>query len=68
MCVSRTQRFDIVELSRRDTFWGAVPDANGATLIGCNNLGLLLMDLRSGHGLMTPTPPNVNLIERKISE
>jgi hypothetical protein len=36
----------IVEQSRRDNFWGAIPDSNGKSLIGSNVLGRLLMDLR----------------------
>jgi ribA/ribD-fused uncharacterized protein len=35
----------IVERSRKDRSWGAVPDANGA-LVGANWLGRLLMELR----------------------
>lgn len=36
----------IVEDSRKDRFWGAKPDGEGATLTGQNVLGRLLMDLR----------------------
>jgi ribA/ribD-fused uncharacterized protein len=36
----------IVELSRRDNFWGAIPDSNAKSLIGSNVLGRLLMDIR----------------------
>lgn len=36
----------IVENSARDAFWGAVPDADGAHLVGENQLGRLLMELR----------------------
>jgi ribA/ribD-fused uncharacterized protein len=36
----------IVEQSRRDEFWGAVPDSKGNTLVGSNVLGRLLMDIR----------------------
>jgi ribA/ribD-fused uncharacterized protein len=53
---------DIVESSRRDSFWGAVPDGNGR-LIGVNALGRLLMELRHRytspqryHQLFVPTP------------
>lgn len=35
----------IVEISKKDAFWGAKPDANGL-LIGCNVLGRLWMELR----------------------
>jgi|ERR1041385_2420390 ribA/ribD-fused uncharacterized protein len=36
----------IVELSRRDDFWGAVALDDGETLRGANVLGRLLMDIR----------------------
>jgi ribA/ribD-fused uncharacterized protein len=36
----------IVELSKRDAFWGAIPDADGTLLVGSNVLGRLLMDIR----------------------
>ena len=41
----RTGDRPIVERSRRDAFWGAVADANG-DLVGRNQLGRLLMELR----------------------
>ena len=41
----KTERLSIVEQSRKDTFWGAVPDGQG-NLIGANVLGRLLMELR----------------------
>lgn len=37
---------NIVEESRRDAFWGAVPNSEGR-LRGANVLGRLLMELRS---------------------
>jgi ribA/ribD-fused uncharacterized protein len=40
-----TKDHPIVEESRRDRFWGAVPD-NNYTLTGANILGRLLMELR----------------------
>ena len=40
-----TEEKDIVELSRRDGFWGAVKQSDG-TLKGCNVLGILLGALR----------------------
>jgi ribA/ribD-fused uncharacterized protein len=36
----------IVELSRRDAFWGAILSRDGKTLVGANVLGRLLMDIR----------------------
>lgn len=36
----------IVEQSRRDTYWGAKLSEDGATLVGQNVLGRLLMELR----------------------
>jgi ribA/ribD-fused uncharacterized protein len=36
----------IVEHSRKDRFWGAVPEREGETLSGSNVLGRLLMELR----------------------
>lgn len=37
---------DIVEISKRDDFWGAIPDGNGK-LVGANVLGRLWMELRA---------------------
>lgn len=37
----------IIEQSRKDPFWGAIPDASQRTLIGANVLGRLLMELRN---------------------
>ena len=36
----------IVEQSRKDDFWGAIPNTDNQTLVGCNALGRLLMELR----------------------
>lgn len=36
----------VVEQSRRDEFWGAIPDPKGNLLVGSNVLGRLLMDIR----------------------
>jgi ribA/ribD-fused uncharacterized protein len=43
--LSETEDRPIVEDSRRDDFWGAVPQADGI-LVGMNVLGRLLMELR----------------------
>jgi type I restriction enzyme S subunit len=54
----------IVEVSRRDAFWGAKPEAAGL-LVGANILGRLLMELREERRhanedwLRTITPPDV---------
>ncbi|MGM3388802.1 NADAR family protein [Stutzerimonas stutzeri] len=54
----------IVECSRKDTFWGAVP-VDGENLFGANVLGRLLMELRKEviekgfNGFETVTPPDV---------
>ena len=37
----------IVEISRRDQFWGAKWEAGGEVLVGTNVLGRLLMEIRS---------------------
>ena len=41
-----TKRLPIVEMSRRDDFWGAKPNQGETTLEGTNMLGQLLTDLR----------------------
>lgn len=49
----------IVEFSMRDAFWGAGPGP-GNTLVGCNVLGRLLMQVRAevlAHGHARPVPP-----------
>lgn len=52
----------IVEDSRKDDFWGAIP-TGGATLIGMNVLGRLLMELREeikhGKELRRVEPPSI---------
>lgn len=54
----------IVECSRKDSFWGAVP-ADGEKLSGANVLGRLLMELRKEviekgfNGFEILSPPNV---------
>jgi ribA/ribD-fused uncharacterized protein len=45
LLLSETGDMDIVELSKKDDFWGAYP-VNEKILIGDNVLGLLLMRLR----------------------
>ena len=46
MLLLETGERPIVENSARDDFWGAIPDADGAHLVGENHLGRLLMELR----------------------
>ena len=41
----KTRNMPIVEFSRRDAFWGAIPESN-EKLVGVNALGRLLMELR----------------------
>ena len=41
-----TKKLPIVEMSNRDSFWGAKPDRGETTLIGTNILGQLLTSLR----------------------
>lgn len=57
-----TAHLPIVEESRRDKFWGAIPD--GEALVGVNALGRLLMELRdaveSGELTATINPPAVS--------
>lgn len=53
----------IVEESRKDSFWGAIPDATGQVLRGTNALGRLLMELR---GLLKATPSQLRTV-RPIS-
>lgn len=62
-----TKSLPIVELSKKDDYWGAKPsNANDAILIGQNVLGRLLMELRellradSKEMLKTVTPPNIS--------
>jgi type I restriction enzyme S subunit len=44
--LERTGDRPIVESSRKDAYWGALPDENGDELRGTNVLGRLLMELR----------------------
>ncbi|MCW3784301.1 NADAR family protein [Defluviimonas salinarum] len=64
----------IVEISTRDPFWGAKPQSDG-TLVGCNVLGRLLMELRATleadpeawrDGVEAPTFPNATLLGRAV--
>ena len=56
-----TGDLDIVEDSHRDTFWGAVPDADDEYITGRNQLGKLHMELRhqlrEDPGLLQAAPP-----------
>lgn len=45
-----TEDRPIVEDSRKDAFWGAIPDKDAPTLTGQNVLGRLLMELRTKIG------------------
>lgn len=53
----------IVEYSKKDSVWGAMPNGNG-TLSGVNALGRLLMELRMEINLQNPIkkvlPPNID--------
>jgi ribA/ribD-fused uncharacterized protein len=51
-----TEGLEIVEQSRHDRFWGAVPDGD-EILIGENTLGRLLMELRATDSRSATTPP-----------
>ena len=55
--LSSTQDKQIVEESRRDNFWGAIP-RNTDELVGYNVLGQLLMDLRDSIQQSTSYPPS----------
>ncbi len=68
-----TKDLPIVEQSRKDKFWGAVPE-NDAVLIGANVLGRLLMELRelvrAGEIIGRVPPPDVDdflFLGREIS-
>ncbi|WP_432776547.1 NADAR family protein [Brevibacillus gelatini] len=60
-----TKNLPIVEESKRDAFWGAIPHSN-ELLVGTNALGRLLMELRSEmisyweEGLYTLKPPKID--------
>jgi type I restriction enzyme S subunit len=61
----------IVEDSRKDAFWGAIPDATDTTLTGCNVLGQLLMELRDQRRAGTfvvvqPDLPNFKLFNEPV--
>ncbi len=64
----------IVEDSRKDAFWGAIPDKDTGTLVGENTLGRLLMELRSkllcdpdALKMLQPLPiEHFRLIERQV--
>lgn len=45
--IDETGDLPIVEISRKDNFWGAIPQPDGS-LRGCNVLGRLEMELRQG--------------------
>lgn len=62
-----TSTKDIVELSRTDKFWAAIPSKeNPGVLVGVNALGRLLMKLREEYNsdrryeLLIVSPPNVS--------
>lgn len=64
---------DIVELSHKDRFWGAIPIDNTNSIVGINALGRLLMELRNeipdlvGHKeLLPPKIDNFNLMGEEI--
>lgn len=56
----RTGDRPIVEQSRKDPFWGAIPDASGQTLRGANVLGRLLMELRD---LLVHSPATLHMVK-----
>lgn len=67
-----TMDIEIVEESKKDKFWGAIPFEDG-TLIGINALGRLLMELRSdipnlinSNELLRPKIPNFSLLGNEI--
>lgn len=71
----RTGDCPIVELSRKDDFWGAKAFGDGDTLVGMNVLGRLLMELREqvkqqGHdatsNITTPDIPQFLLFGQPI--
>lgn len=66
-----SEKRQIIESSRRDGFWGAIPDANDPSLLhGDNTLGILLMELRDAPGDMTeiapPPLPNFMLLGKPV--
>ena len=54
----------IVEQSRKDDFWGAIPNTDNQTLVGCNALGRLLMELREA--VTNSWPPDDFLIVESL--
>ncbi|AVK86937.1 DUF1768 domain-containing protein [Lysinibacillus sp. B2A1] len=63
---------EIVEESKKDKFWGAIPFEDG-TLNGVNALGRLLMELRSdipnlmsSNELLNPKIPNFKILDNEI--
>lgn len=72
--LTETGELPIVEDSRRDAFWGAVPQPDG-TLVGMNVLGRLLMELRERFNspnqealrqVLPPSIPQFDLIGEPI--
>ena len=55
----------IVEQSRKDDFWGAIPDKHDEILIGRNALGRLLMELREA--ITAPSAPDALLTVEPIN-
>jgi ribA/ribD-fused uncharacterized protein len=60
MTLLATGNSPIIEQSRKDPFWGAIPDASQRTLVGANVLGRLLMELRS---ILRERPVELNEIK-----
>jgi ribA/ribD-fused uncharacterized protein len=56
----RTGDKPIVEQSRKDPFWGAIPDETGEVLVGTNVLGRLLMELRE---LLRTRPDHLKFLQ-----
>lgn len=70
-----TKDKNIVELSRKDDYWGAILQQDGETLIGENVLGRLLMQIREAlkldaderlRAVQPPTIPNFLLFGEQI--
>ncbi|MBL7872100.1 MAG: NADAR family protein [Cyclobacteriaceae bacterium] len=49
LLLESTNSKPIVEYSKKDGFWGAIPAKNNKTLTGINALGRLLMELRADY-------------------
>ena len=59
--LAMTQNKSIVEISHKDSFWGAIPQKNNSNLlVGANILGNLLMDLRNNLSMSLPAPPSID--------